>query len=600
MKWIVAILLCFVSLAAAAQDKAPPDSRNEPKTAAAPAASKKDQKMAAEEFKRAMDLRKDGKIEEALLAATDATQLVPANQEYLLLREMIRQQIVSGYLNEGNRLASTGKNDAAAEQFKEALSRDPENTYAQQRLHDVSGTAENPDKARLMQLLAGVNNVDLQPAAGKRSIHAGPDMRSVYTQIGNAFGVFFNFDQSVTNRQIRIDLDNVDFYTVTSFLGRITKTFWAPVSAREAIVANDTQDMRAAYERMAVRTFYVGNVVNPTELNDLVNMMRTIFEMKFVTVEPGHNTITVRAPRTQVEMVASFLESVMDVKPEMVLVVNEFEFDADKARAYGMDLPTDFTVFNIPSEIRRVLGNDAAAVIAQLQQNGTIDPSKISPSELANLQGSPLLQPFIFFGKGLFGLTGVVVPRISAHLSETTSSTANLEHLNLRAEDGEAATFRVGDRFPIVTSNFTATSLNARGQISTGSTPQFQYVDLGLTLKTTPHYHSDGAIRLDFDLQVQGLGALTFNDVPELTLRSFQGNITVREGEPSVIAGMITDQEQKATSGYPGIGQIPGVNWVTNKNTSDRAHNEIIVVVTPYVIRKPFHDRGATAFWNLN
>lgn len=588
MKWILAILMLVLSLPALAQT-------TEKRTQHV---SKQDEKMAAEDFKRALELQKRGKLEDALLAATDASQLAPANAEYLLTREMIRQQIVSTYLDQGNRLAAEGKLEGAAAQFREALARDPQNSYAQQRLHDVAAPVD-PDRTRVLQLLAGVSNIDLQPAPGKKNIHAGPDVRSIYTQIGQAFGIFISFDQSMTNRQFRLDVDNVDFYTVMSFLGRVTKTFWAPVSSKEAIVANDTQEMRTAYERMAMRTFYIGNTTTPNELSDVTNLMRVIFDAKLISIQTGQNTITVRAPRTKIEAIASFLDSIMDAKPEILLVLNEFEFDADRLRNYGLNLPTDFTVFNIPSEIRRVLGSDAQSVIDQINQNGTIDPSKIPAADLANLQGSPLLQPFVFFGKGL-GLTGIVVPPISGQLSETRTFTANLEHVNLRALDGEAATFRAGTKFPIVSSNFNTTTLNRRGQLITGSTPQFQYVDLGLTLKTTPHYHADGAIRLDLDLEVLGLGAQSFNGVPELTSRSFKGNITVREGEPSVVAGLINDQELRSTRGYPGIGQVPGLNAVINTNSSDRAHNEILLVVTPYVLRKPFHDRGANALWNFN
>jgi general secretion pathway protein D len=585
MKWITAILLVLVSLAAFAEDKPKP-------------VSKQDQKLAAAEFKRALDLRKEGKVEEALLAATDASRLVPADPEYLLTREMLRQQIVSSYVNRGNKLAENGDPKAASVQFKEALARDPENSYVQQRLHDVSGD-DNADHQKVMQLLAGVNNVELQPDSGKRSIHAGPDMRSVYTQIGKSFGITFDFDPTVTNRQIRIDLDNVDFDTVASFLGKVTKTFWAPVSSREAIVANDTQDMRTAYERMAVRTFYVPNVTSATDLNDLANVMRVIFDMKFISVQASQNTITVRAPARQIEAMTTFIDSIMDAKPEIMLVVNEYEFDADKLRQYGLNLPTDFTIFNIPSEIRRVLGSDAQTVINALNQNGTIDPTQISPTVLGNLAGSPLLLPFIFFGKGL-GLTGFVVPSISGQLSTTKSFSANLEHVNLRAMDAEPTTFRVGTKFPVLSSSFNAVALNSRGQVNLGITPEFQYVDLGLTLKVTPHYQAGDDVKLDLELEIAGLGAQSFNNVPELTSRSFKGNITVREGEPSVIGGFISDQELRSTQGYPGLGQIPGLSAVLNKNSTDRPHNEVLFVVTPYVIRKPFHDRGATAIWNLN
>src|SRR5262249_8375772 len=162
------------------------------------------------------------------------------------------------------------------------------------------------------------------------------------------------------------------------------------------------------------------------------NVMRNIFDMRLVSIQPGKNTITVRAPREQVEAVASLLDNIMDAKPEMVFDVKEFEIDTDNLRDMGLNLPTGFQVFSIPSELRRVLGPDAQSVIDQINQTGTIDPSKISASSLSNLAGSPLLAPFVFFGKGL-GLTGISAPSISAKLQMSTSTATALEHMQLRA-----------------------------------------------------------------------------------------------------------------------------------------------------------------------
>jgi type II secretory pathway component GspD/PulD (secretin) len=118
--------------------------------------------------------------------------------------------------------------------------------------------------------------------------------------------------------------------------------------------------------------------------------------MKLVSIQPGKNTITVRAPREQVEAAAMLLDNLMDAKPELMIDVKEYEFDTDNLRDIGLNLPTSFQVFSIPSEIRRILGPDAQAVIDQLSQTGTIDPSKISPP-LANLAGLAAAAPFIFW-----------------------------------------------------------------------------------------------------------------------------------------------------------------------------------------------------------
>lgn len=581
---IVALVFCLGCLLAHAAEKT--------------TVTKHDRKEAYLEYKRAEELQKAGRADQALEAATRATELDPSNTEYLTLREMLRQQIVGEYLERGNRLADDGNTRGAIALFSAAISLDPQNGYLKQRLRDVL-PADNPEQDHVLQLLASVENIDLLPGLARKNIRVQGDTRTVFAQIGKLFDVSVQFDEAITSRFLHLDLDNVDFYTAMSIAGKMTKTFWAPVSSHEIIVATDSQDKRKEYERLVVRTFYVSNVANTAELTDLVNMLRTIFELKFVAMQPNRNTITLRGPREDVEAGASLLDNLMDAKPEILMDITEYEFDTDKARKIGLNLPTDFQVFNIPSEIRKILGKDAQAVIDQLNKTGTIDPSKIPPSALTNLLGSPLLAPFVFFGKGL-GLTGITFPGVSAKLSFTESMASNLEHVTLRAMDGEPATFRSGTKFPIVSSTFNAVAISSRVQAQVSSTPSFTFVDLGISLKATPHYHSDGDIRLDIEFEVTGLGAGSVNNVPELTSRTYKGNITVREGEPSVVAGLITDQEQRSTQGYPGISQMPLLRTVLNTNSSDRAHNEVLIVITPRVIRKPFHDRGSSAVWTLS
>ncbi len=565
-----------------------------------PAVSKHDRKAAEKEFKNALEFRKKGKTEDALLAVTRATELYPGNMEYLMLAEMLRQQLVGTHMEEGNRLAEIGDASGASKQFEVALGIDPQNQFAAQRLHDVAPPDPDPEHRRVLQLLASVDQINLRPAAGKKNFHLQSDTKQIYTAIGAAFGISMQFDQGVNTRMVHFDLDNVDFYTAMDLLGKMTKTFWAPVSGSEAIIANDTQEMRRQYERMALRTFYVGNVTAQTDLNDLVNVMRTIFDMKLVSVQPGKNTITVRAPREQVEAASSLLDNLMDAKPELVIDVKEFEIDTDKLRNMGLDLPTDFQVFNIPSEIRRVLGSDAQSVIDQLNKTGTIDVSKIPAGSLSNLQSSPLLAPFIFFGKGLFGLTGIALPKnIGATASLNDSQSSSLEHMTLRATDGEAAMFQVGTRFPVVNSTFTNVAFSSRGQAQIGNTPQFTYVDLGITLKTTPHYHSNGDVTLVLDMAIQGLGTQQFNSIPDITTRGYKGTITIGDGEPSVIMGAITEQEVRSVRGLPLLSQVPGAQAILSNYSKEHTHNEVLIVITPHVVRKPFRDKGSSVFWNV-
>src|SRR6516225_2963033 len=70
--------------------------------------SKKDRRAAEQEFKRALELEKAGRVEEALQAAAHAAELVPGNPEYVTAREVLRQRMVSAHLERGNHLAEGG------------------------------------------------------------------------------------------------------------------------------------------------------------------------------------------------------------------------------------------------------------------------------------------------------------------------------------------------------------------------------------------------------------------------------------------------------------------------------------------------------------
>ncbi len=550
-----------------------------------------DQKLAEKQFRHAQELQKSDQIQEALGAATEATELVPGNPQYLTLREMLREQMAGKYLERGNLMARSGDAAGARAQFQSALALDPANTYLQQRVRDVSPPA--PQQEKRVQMLASVDQTEVMPTAGKHSFHLQTDTRALYEQIAKAFGIVVQFDSSMTPRQVRFDVDNVDFSTAMAVAGRVTKTFWASVSNHEALVANDSPELRLQYERLGLRSFYIspGSV---TDLNDAATVLRNIFEVRFVGVNAANNTITVRASKEILDAIGAVLGNLLEARPQVLLDVQAYELDSDQLRKVGMNLPTDFQIFSIPAEIRRALGADAQAVIDQINATGTIDPSTISAGDLANLQGSPLLAPFVFFGKGL-GLTGISFPGVSAKLSRNSSSAKNLDNVQLRAMDGEAATFRVGTRVPIVNSSFIGVALSASGQPSLGSAvPSFQYEDIGLTLKATPHYHTGSEVTLDMELTIKSLGAVQTNGLPEIISREYKGNITVRDGEAAMVTGYITFLQTGN-----GQGLVPGgeISPLTNTSTKERLRQEILVVVTPHVVGKPFREAGSDAIW---
>lgn len=551
-----------------------------------PGPSKHDLKLAEKSYQQALQLQKDGQIEQAFQEINNATSLAPANMQYMTMREMLRSRLAASYIDHGNLLAEIGDTKGAAAQFQNALALDPGNGYAEQRLHDV--TPDDSEHEHVLQLLASVEEVSVNPKPGRQDFHVRGDTRELYDAIGRAFGISLGYDSSLTNQRVRFDVEKLDFYAAMRLAGRVTKTFWAPVSSNRVVVANDNQEMRHQYQRMSLQTFYVGNAVTPADLNDIANVLRNVFEVKLVSVVPDKNVISVRAPKEQMVAIAAILDDAVKARPEVLLDIKAYELDYDKLLQNGLGLQNSFQIFNVYAAIYAALGPAAQTVINQLQSTGTINPSLVPVSSLAGLQGSPLLQPFIFFGKG-YGLTGINVSPVTAQLSSNISYSSDLEHVMLRAANGAPATMKVGTRFPISLGSFTNVTLSSQGLPQVGSAfPQVQYEDLGLIFKATPHLQTGENINLELELQIKGLGAQQFNGIPVITNRDYTGSITVKDGQPSVVAGIIEDQVDRTNSGYPGVGQLPALSDLLNLNSRTHSRTEILIVITPHVIRKPF------------
>lgn len=551
-----------------------------------PGPSKHDLKLAEKSYQQALQLQKDGQIEQAFQEINNATGLAPANMQYMTMREMLRSRLAASYIDHGNLLAEIGDTKGAEAQFQNALALDPGNGYAEQRLHDV--TPDDSEHEHVLQLLASVEEVSVNPKPGRQDFHVRGDTRELYDAIGRAFGISVGYDSSLTNQRVRFDVEKLDFYAAMRLAGRVTKTFWAPVSSNRVVVANDNQEMRHQYQRMSLQTFYVGNAVTPADLNDIANVLRNVFEVKLVSVVPDKNVISVRAPKEQMVAIAAILDDAVKARPEVLLDIKAYELDYDKLLQNGLGLQNSFQIFNVYAAIYAALGPAAQTVINQLQSTGTINPSLVPVSSLAGLQGSPLLQPFIFFGKG-YGLTGINVSPVTAQLSSNISYSSDLEHVMLRAANGAPATMKVGTRFPISLGSFTNVTLSSQGLPQVGSAfPQVQYEDLGLIFKATPHLQTGENINLELELQIKGLGAQQFNGIPVITNRDYTGSITVKDGQPSVVAGIIEDQVDRTNSGYPGVGQLPALSDLLNLNSRTHSRTEILIVITPHVIRKPF------------
>ena len=548
---------------------------------------------AKRQFNAGVKLKSSGKLDDAFKKFEAASELNPHSVDYITAREFTRQELVLQALERGNRAMANHNEVVAMAEFRRAVEYDPANDFALQRLHDSIPEDATPSQG--MRVLEQSTPIQLQPTTEHHDFHYRGDARTLLTQLAQTYGLTAEFDDSVQQRRVYFDIEDVNFATAMDAASRVTKTFWIPLSARQMFVAADTVENRRTFERMVLRTFYLPEIVDP-QLTEMMNSLRVLLNIRFIGAEKSQSTITVRAEEPLVEAAARILESLTSGRPEVLLDVRVYEVSSSLARQIGTTLPTQFTMFNISPALLAGLGAGAQNLINQLIASGGINQANSTAiqallAQLANQSNSLLQQPFATFGGGLtlFGLTAGGVG-VTPTLNLNESDVRDLEHITLRASQNNLASLHIGERYPIVNATYAPiyNSTSIAQVIGNNSYiapfPSIQYEDLGINMKATPSIHGDRDVTLKLELQIRSLGAQTNNGIPIINNSEYSGDITLKNGESGVVAGLISKADARSIDGYPFLSRVPGLSYAASLHDKNVQDSELLVVITPHIV----------------
>ena len=561
-----------------------------------PGASK-DLKAAHQAFARGLKLEHSQNLEEAFFQFEEASRLAPQNAEYLAAREMTRQYLTGTHLERGNSDLLQGRQAEALAEFRTALNLDPQNEFAQQRVLDAAGSPP-AHAAGPPQVVASADSLAVKPIDALHDIHYRGDSRGLLTAVAASYGLTVVFDDAFPTRHVRFDLDQANFATALLAASAVTKTFSVPLEDTVLFATPDTAENHRLFDRMGMRSFYFSGADAAKDLNELMNSLRTLFEFRFVSLNAGASTITVRGPLGMLQAATEFLGQLNAPRPEVLLDVHVLEVDHTYAKNAGLHIPNQFKLYNIPTAALAALGGqNVQDLINQLISSGGINQAGNATiaALLSQLQGqgnSIFSQPLATFGGGLT-LMGLSLDQLAGVLSLNESSVQSLEHVTLRASQEKEATFKLGSRYPVLNASFSPISNSPAiagvigNQSYTAPFPSVNYEDIGLTLKAKPLIHHNSDVALELNLQFRALGSTSVNGVPIITNREFTGGILLKDGEPAFIAGMVTESDQRSLNGLPLFAQIPGFGVLASQHSTQREEDELLILVTPHVVSDP-------------
>ncbi len=287
---------------------------------------------------------------------------------------------------------------------------------------------------------------------------------------------------------------------------------------------------------------------------------------------PSQNAIVMRGTTDQLMLAQKLIYDFDRARPEVVIDVAVLEVNRDKIRNLGITLPTSIGLTpQIPTSSTTTTGTTTSATNA----------SSLNLNNLAHLNATD-------FAVSISGGT------VNALLSDT--DTRVLQNPRIRATDGQRATLKIGQKIPIATGSYNAGV--STGVASIGVQTQFTYLDVGVSIDITPTVHYDRDVTLKTDIQVsQQNGSQTISGVTEPIIgqRTLQNVIQLRDGEPSILAGILTKQDNKSVAGTPGLGEIPFFKFFFSSQNKEVQQDEIVFLLIPHIVRESVLTRANMA-----
>jgi len=388
-----------------------------------------------------------GNMQEALADYDQAVKAAPGDTGIARRAAAVRAQAVQALVDQAETAAVNGNIVAATALMNEALHIDPGNTIVSERLAQLKQMPKEylPPGDKEDRELAGP--ATLKPQPGKKAVNVRGDSKSAYEQVARMFGITVAFDPDLSARNIKLRVNDVDFYTAMQLLGFESQTFYRVVNSTLIFVASDSIAKRKEYAEEVERTFRLDSAVAPEDITELLRVVREITNSTRITMDTKNHSLTMRETADKVMLAGELIKELEQGRRDVMLDIQLLEVDKNKARTLGITPPSNVQAFPLNTNDVKQLeqATDLTNLLTLISQIFTARGITASPTDVLPVGG----------GRSTFLLT---MPSASATFSSALSLVRSGREIFLRAQDGKPATFFVGQRFP-VTLSLLSTSL---------------------------------------------------------------------------------------------------------------------------------------------
>ena len=400
----------------------------------------------------------------------------------------------------------------------------------------ISLDFQNADINDILRLIADVSGLN---------IIAGPDVKG-----------------TVTTRMIDIPWDQaLEVVLKINGLGQEQEGNIIRVAPVERFIAEHEERLRAQKAEEEVEPLVKQVVpINYADVEELkTNLERVLSARGSLWIDTRTNTMIVTDVKDNVQQVMDLIATLDRQTPQVMIESRIVEASRNFLKELGVQLGSRFshvTDNNFPSSIGvsgGITGDDSGNFLVDLPaavgsgSGGAISFALAGASSLLNLQLSALENS----GNGKV----ITNPKI-----------ATLDNTEALIESGRRIPYPTRDEDGI----------------------KIEFANAVIQLRVTPHVAPDGFINLkihatkneaDFTNAVQG--------VPTILTREATTEMLVRDGATVVIGGLYQRTLQASQTGIPWLSNVPGLGWLF-RTVRDRDDNEeLLIFITPRIIKQP-------------